>query len=52
MTRYKSARVPETVSRKASLLLPETFDRVQIKEIKALGADKKMDLKFRITRLE
>jgi len=37
---------------KASLLLPETFDRVQIKEIKALGADKKMDLKFRITRLE
>lgn len=37
---------------KASLLLPETFDRVQIKEIKAPGADKKMDLKFRITRLE
>jgi translation initiation factor 6 (eIF-6) len=37
---------------KAGLLLPETFDRVQIKEIKALGADKKMDLRFRITRLE
>jgi hypothetical protein len=37
---------------KASLLLPETFDRVQIKEIKTFGADKKMDLKFRITRLE